>query len=224
MKALPRRAVLSDHAAMSDPIVVREAEKDDLPALARLGAGLSRMHHRLDPRRFFVVPDMETGYAWWLGKERRNPAAVVLAAVRRGRGGVERVVGYAYGRLEPRDWNSLRDACGVGVDLVVVPGVRGRGVGRALVEALCQALAARGAPRVVIEVAARNPRAQAVFARLGFRPTLLELTRELPVGRGPGQALRDRARGARPSDRRLGSRPRPRADRPAATRRRWPGR
>jgi hypothetical protein len=41
--------------------------------------------------------------------------------VRKGRGGLEQVVGYAYGRLEPRDWNSLRDACGVGVDLVVVP-------------------------------------------------------------------------------------------------------
>ena len=102
------------------------------------------------------------------------------------------MVGYAYGRLEPRDWNSLRDACGVGVDLMVVPGVRGRGVGRALVEALCQALAARGAPRVVIEVATRNLRAQAVFARLGFRPTLLELTRELPVRRAGGTRRRRR--------------------------------
>lgn len=177
---------------MTEPIVVREALKADLPALARLGAGLARMHHRLDARRFFTVPGMEAGYAWWLGKERRNPGAVVLAAVRRGRGGSEQVVGYAYGRLEPRDWNSLRDACGVGVDLVVVPGARGRGVGRALVEALCQALAARGAPRVVIEVAARNLRAQAVFGRLGFRPTLLELTRELPARRARRSRRRPR--------------------------------
>lgn len=160
--------------------VVREATPSDLQPLARLGVRLARMHHRLDPRRFFVVPEMEKGYAAWLGKERRNPKAVVLAAVRAGRGGRERVVGYAYGRIEPRDWNSLRETCGVGIDLMVDSRARRAGVGAALVEALCAGLAARGAPRVVIQVASLNPDAQAVFAGLGFRPTMVELTRETP--------------------------------------------
>lgn len=74
------------------PFLVREATERDLPSLARLGAHLARMHHRMDPHRFFVVPRMERGYAWWLGKERTNRKAVVLAAVRPGRGGEERVV------------------------------------------------------------------------------------------------------------------------------------
>jgi GNAT superfamily N-acetyltransferase len=95
------------------------------------------------------------------------------------RPGREAVVGYAYGRLEPRDWNTLRDACGEGVDLIVVPRWRRRGLGGRLVEALAEALAARGAPRLVIQVAARNPSAARAFARMGFRPTMLELTREL---------------------------------------------
>ena len=34
--------------------------------------------------------------------------AVVLAAIARSRGR-EQIVGYAYGRLEGRDWNTLRD-------------------------------------------------------------------------------------------------------------------
>jgi RimJ/RimL family protein N-acetyltransferase len=161
-------------------LVVREATVADLPALARLGARLSRMHHQMDPRRFFVVPGMEKGYAWWLGKERKNRKAVVLAAVRTARGGKESVVGYAYGRIEPRDWNSLREECGIGIDLMVEPRARRSGVGAALVEALAAALAKRGAPRLVIQVAKENPDAQAVFARLGFRPTLVEMTRELP--------------------------------------------
>jgi RimJ/RimL family protein N-acetyltransferase len=161
----------------SGPAAVRDAREEDLPALARLGARLARMHHRLDPARFFVTAGLEEGYAWWLGKERRSARAVVLAAVRPGRGG-ERVVGYAYGRLEPRDWNTLREACGVGVDVIVEPAERGRGTGRALVLALCERLEARGAPRVVIDVAARNPEARAVFERLGFRPTMLEMARE----------------------------------------------
>jgi ribosomal protein S18 acetylase RimI-like enzyme len=142
----------------------------------------------MDPARFFTVPDLEAGYAWWLGRERRNRDAVVLAAVRRGRDGREAVVGYAYGRIEPRDWNTLRERCGVGVDLIVEPRWRHRGVGRGLVEALAAALQSRGAPRVVIQVAERNPRALATFRRMGFRPTLVELTRELPPARAPRRA------------------------------------
>jgi RimJ/RimL family protein N-acetyltransferase len=171
------------------PALVRDALASDLPALARLGARLARMHHRLDPARFFVTEDLEAGYAWWLGKERRSRKAVVLAAVR-GAPGRERAVGYAYGRLEPRDWNTLREACGVGIDLFVEPAERGRGTGRALVLALCERLEARGAPRVVIDVAARNPEAQAVFERLGFRPTMLEMAREGGAAQRKGRAAR----------------------------------
>jgi len=156
------------------PVVVREARPADLPALARLGAGLARWHHRLDPGRFFTVDGLEEGYRWWLGKELRNRRAVVLVAAR-GR----RAVGYAYGRIQPRDWNTLREKCGVGVDLVVVPAFRRRGLGRRLVEALVERLAARGAPRVVIDVADGNPRAQAAFRRMGFRPTMREMMVEV---------------------------------------------
>ncbi len=164
------------------PVVIRPATDADLTACARLGARLSRLHHRLDPARFFQPPGLEAGYRWWLGKERRSRRAVVLAAVAATPRG-ERVVGYAYGRLEPRDWNTLRDACGEGVDLIVEPRWRRQGLGRKLVEALAAALAARGAPRLVIQVAARNPEAAKAFATMGFRPTMLELTRELPASK-----------------------------------------
>ena len=158
-------------------VAVRAALAGDARACARLGARLARWHHAMDPRRFFVTPSLEEGYAWWLGKERRNPHAVVLAAVRKARGR-ERVVGYAYGRIEPRDWNTLRERCGVGIDLIVEPAYRGRGVGRILVDELVRRLGEKGAPRVVIQVAARNGKAQGVFAGLGFRPTMLEMTLE----------------------------------------------
>jgi RimJ/RimL family protein N-acetyltransferase len=164
--------------AVSPSVNVRRARKADLPALAQMGAKLARAHHAWDPERFFAPEEpLEEGYAWWLGKELENRRAVILAAVA-GRG---RVVGYAYGRIEPRDWNSLRDRCGVGVDLWVEPEARGAGLGRRLVEALVAALGELGAPRVVIGVAEQNRAAQRAFARMGFRRTVVELTRELPT-------------------------------------------
>jgi ribosomal protein S18 acetylase RimI-like enzyme len=167
----------------SDDLVIRPARRADLPALGRFGAALARAHHRWDPKRFFVVPRMEEGYAWWLGRELKNKRAVVLAALRG-----ERIVGYAYGRLEPRDWNALRDECGVGVDLIVDPKLRGEGIGKALGLALLTALEEKGAPQIVLQAAAENRNAQAFFKALGFRPTMIEMTRE---------TSRPRRRGAR---------------------------
>lgn len=173
-------------------VEVRTAAEGDVPAMARLGAALARWHHEMDPDRFMAPEPLEPGYAWWLGKEVVNPRAVVVAAVRRVRGR-DRVLGYSYGRLEGRDWNTLRDACGVGVDLVVDEAARGRGIGRLLVDAMVARLAEKGAPRVVIDVAARNRRAQRFFESIGFRRTMIEMVREVP----PGLALpRPRRRAA----------------------------
>ncbi len=49
----------------------------------------------------------------------------------------------------------------------------------ALLEAFLAAIKARGVPRVVLHTAVQNERAQALFAKAGFRPTMLEMTREL---------------------------------------------
>lgn len=174
------------------PVEIRDARREDLPALGRFGAELARAHHAWDPARFFLPDEpLEDGYAWWLGRELENPRAILLSAAA-GR----RVVGYAYGRVEPRDWNLLRDRCGVAVDLWVEPAARRRGVGAALTEALFARLAARKVPRVVLYAAASNPRARRVFSALGFRETMIEMTREAAAPAPPGR--RPAARRASP--------------------------
>jgi ribosomal protein S18 acetylase RimI-like enzyme len=66
-------------------------------------------------------------------------------------------------------------------DIVVDPVHRGHGVGWLLLDATLAALKARGAPRVVLSTADQNEAAQRLFARAGFRRTMVEMTRELDV-------------------------------------------
>jgi ribosomal protein S18 acetylase RimI-like enzyme len=185
---------MARRGSKGEEAAIRPAREADVPALARLGSGLARWHHRLDPARFMAPEPLEPGYAWWLGKEVANPRAVVLAAVRPGRG---RIVGYAYGRLEGRDWNTLREGCGVGVDLVVDPRARGSGIGRRLLGELVKRLGEKGAPYVVIQVAEGNPRARRFFASLGFRPTMREMIAAVPATARPARAGRVGAAGGK---------------------------
>jgi ribosomal protein S18 acetylase RimI-like enzyme len=91
-----------------------------------------------------------------------------------------KVLGYTYAAVEGNDYMSLRGPAGVLHDIVVDPGERGQGVGRLLLDATIAALRELGAPRVVLSTAERNEPAQRLFARAGFRRTMVEMTRELP--------------------------------------------
>ena len=102
----------------------------------------------------------------------------ILAAERKGD-----VLGYSYSELEGPDYMSLRGPAGVVHDIVVDPAERRNGVGRKLLEATLEALAARGAPQVVLWTAALNEAAQRLFASVGFRPTMVEMTRAIPPER-----------------------------------------
>jgi ribosomal protein S18 acetylase RimI-like enzyme len=163
---------------VTDDLILRPARRDELVAVARLAGKLVRMHHAFDHQRFFLPDRVEEGYAWWFGREVERDDVVLLVALR-----ADAIIGYAYGRLEERDWNQLLDACGALHDVWVEEAERQHGVASKLVEATIAALMAKGAPRIVLHTAADNAGAQALFARLGFRRTMVEMTREAD---GPG--------------------------------------
>jgi ribosomal protein S18 acetylase RimI-like enzyme len=155
----------------------------DTPAVsirpAELGALLVRTHHDFDPERFIAAtPRTETGYGAFLGTQLADPSIVILVADQEGE-----VIGYTFAGVEGHDYMSLRGPAGVLHDIVVDPDHRGQGVGRILLDSTLAALASRGAPRVVLSTAERNESAQRLFARAGFRRTMLEMTRELDGGR-----------------------------------------
>jgi GNAT superfamily N-acetyltransferase len=84
-----------------------------------------------------------------------------------------------YVGLEPKSWKELRDAAGFVHDFAVVEQGRRLGVARVLIEAGTAWLRERGAPRVLLWTAEQNTAAHALFAKLGFRRTMIEMTKEL---------------------------------------------
>jgi ribosomal protein S18 acetylase RimI-like enzyme len=145
-----------------------------LLALGRLGALLVEAHHAFDHARFIMPKgDLSAGYAGFLEGELERDDVVILVAELAGS-----VVGYVYAGIEPHSWKELRDKAGFVHDIVVDEAARGRGIATRLLEEAARFLDERGAPRLMLWSAERNVAAQRLFARLGFRRTMVEMTRE----------------------------------------------
>ena len=156
-------------------VSIRPARAADLPALGRLGALLVGTHHAFDAKRFLAPsPQTEHRYGEFLGTQIGDAETIVLVAELNGA-----VVGYSYAGVEGIDYMALRGPAGVLHDIAVDPSHRHVGIGRALLDATLAILKERGAPRVVLWTAALNDGAKRLFARAGFRPTMMEMTREL---------------------------------------------
>lgn len=164
------------------PPIVRQATHADLPRLGRLGALLVQQHHDFDGRRFLAptgrTPDH---YAEFLGSQLDDPDVLVLVAELHGG-----VIGYTFSAMEGYDYASLRGPAALLHDVLVDPDHRGRGIGRRLLDETLSMLRAKGARQVVLSTAERNESAQKLFTRMGFRRTMIEMTRELDEPRAEG--------------------------------------
>ena len=162
-------------STVTESVTIRRATTADLPALGELGALLVRTHFDFDTRRFMAPGDgPEGGYAWFLGTQLTDGNVAVFVADHEGE-----LIGYVYAGIEPQSWKELRDECGFIHDVAVHHRGRGMGVASKLIEAAVEWLASRGMPRVMLWTAHRNSDAQRLFERLGFRRTMVEMTREL---------------------------------------------
>jgi GNAT superfamily N-acetyltransferase len=154
---------------------IRKADRGDADALGRLGAMLMRTHYAFDSQRFLAPrDDAERGYAWFLGSRLESTDDCVLVAERDGA-----VIGYVWAALEPTSWKELRGPAGFIHDVAVDERARRAGVATKLIEAAIAWLRDHGAPRVILWTAAANHGAQDLFHGLGFRDTMVEMTREL---------------------------------------------
>lgn len=106
---------------------VREMTAGDLQAVSRLAEQLVQLHHGWDATRFFITPDVASGYRHFFASQLGRDGVVLLTA---------EVVGALAGYLY---------------------------------------------------AAAGNPQAQALFRRLGYRPSMVEMTLDLPGAASRGR-------------------------------------
>ena len=151
---------------------VRSATATDRERLGELAERLVKLHHAFDPERFMGGAGIADGYGRWLSREAEREGAVVLVAEVEGR-----VVAYAYATLEARNYNDLLGPHGKLHDVFVDESARRRGLAKELVGRVIAELEGRGAPQIVLATAVANESARALFASLGFRPTMIEMTR-----------------------------------------------
>jgi ribosomal protein S18 acetylase RimI-like enzyme len=156
-------------------LIVRRATPANLQRLGRLGALLVEEHHVFDPRRFLAArPGTPADYASFISTQLEDADKAVFVAEDNGD-----VVGYTYAAVEEYDYMALRGPAGVLHDVIVDSEHRGRGVGRLLLNTSLEFFRSRGVPRVVLATAERNEAAQRLFASMGFRRTMIEMTLEL---------------------------------------------
>jgi ribosomal protein S18 acetylase RimI-like enzyme len=160
---------------MGDSFTIRRATEADLPALGELGAQLVQVHYGFDPQRFMDPGhDASAGYLAFLERQLADDAVLVLVAEQR-----RHVLGYVYAGIEPQSFKELREEAGFIHDVAVVERGRRTGVATALIEGALAWLRERQIPRVLLWAAEPNRDAQRLFARLGFRRTMVEMTKEL---------------------------------------------
>ena len=157
------------------PLTIRKAERQDLDTLGKLGAMLMRVHYDFDRQRFLAPRDgTERAYASFLGSMLASDENCIFVAVdERG------IVGYVFAALEPLSWKELRGPAGFIHDVAVAEEARHSGIGTKLMLTAIDWLREHGAPRVLLGTAAPNKIAQMMFHHLGFRDTMIEMTKEL---------------------------------------------
>jgi ribosomal protein S18 acetylase RimI-like enzyme len=143
--------------------------------MGRYGSLLVKLHHGFDAERFIGATEMTPSkYAGYLASQIGRDDVIVLVAEL---GGV--VSGYLYGAVEGPDYMALRGPAGALYDLFIDPATRSRGVGGRLFDAGIAALRELGCKRIVLSTAYKNEEAHRLFLSRGFRPTMIEMTREI---------------------------------------------
>lgn len=141
---------------------VRRAVRGDRDRLVELWLGLLAHHAPLDPH-YQVQPGRDREWRRLIERLLASPDAAVFVWEEQGA-----LLGFCIAQLEEAPPVLVERSRAEITDLMVEPGARRRGIGRALVEASVDWIRRRGVERTTVRVAAQNAEAQAFWRALGF--------------------------------------------------------
>ncbi|CAG6391918.1 GNAT family N-acetyltransferase [Streptomyces cocklensis] len=156
------------------PILVRAAEREDVPALVCLRLANAERHVQLDPV-IYRVPEVEAVRRHFEEVLAGESKVVILVA---------EVVGEVVGMVEvvlladPPDHQILAPRRAAEIHTVVLDGHRGKGVGAALLTAAEKAAADSGALVVYAGIFTPNEGAVRFYSSAGFEPRGTLLSKE----------------------------------------------
>lgn len=151
-------------------VAIRRADLKDARTVAEFALRLFTQHRDYDPDRFADLSNIEGAERYYASRMRPDTAAVLVAEVD------GKVVGFAFVEYESLNYAELLQNAAWLHDLYVDENTRGTGAGRALIEASRDAAKSLGADKLVLSVAAKNSYARGLFAKSGFRETMIEMT------------------------------------------------
>ncbi len=154
-------------------VAVRRARAEDAAKLGEFATLLTEQHVGYDPVRFASIVTPKGAEAFYRTRIDADDAAIVVAEID------DDIVGFAYIKHEPQAFEDILENAVWVHDIYVDETERASGVGRALMNAVTEEARRFGVEKVVLAVAAKNERARAFFASLGFRTTMHEMMVEI---------------------------------------------
>jgi ribosomal protein S18 acetylase RimI-like enzyme len=158
---------------------IRPATVSDVPAALPMVARTCAFHEKLDPAKYGFRPNPAERYRHWLAERATDPRSVFLVADAARTGEAARPVAFLVATVE-REISIYRlPEFGFIHDLWVEEAYRNEGIARQLVALTVEKFREIGVAQVRLDTAAANEPARALFARSGFRTSVVEMLIEL---------------------------------------------
>ena len=156
------------------PAVIRRAREGDEKRVAEFAIRLFEQHVEYDPERFSTFANVKGAERFYRSRFDTPDSAVFVAEAE------GEIMGFAYVERDERNYAQLLENGAWLHDIYVDESARGKGAGSGLIKAAAEAVRQMGAKKLLLTVAAKNMIAQQVFEKADFRPTMVEMTLNLP--------------------------------------------
>jgi ribosomal protein S18 acetylase RimI-like enzyme len=156
-------------------MIIRSARKTDAPQIVKIWLDLFVQHAGYkDPYYNKLAKNGKKAFEKFIKKSMTEKQKIVTVAEDK-----NKLVGYAFGRIEKRPpiFPTSREA--MLADLGVDSAYRSKGIGHTLIKDFCRRSKAKGATLVILDVHEKNPRAVKFYAREGFRPHLIRMVKKI---------------------------------------------